>query len=218
MKDPKTLSAEEIKALPLSDAGALVSISRNNRKVGAIPSFSLPVGVTCAAGCSCLKKCYAARMARIRPSVGDAWARNLTLWQERPDAVRQAVIASALLSSYFRYFVGGDIPDAAFLQMMVEVARAVPSCRFLAFTKKYDLINAYLDEGGELPQNLQIIFSEWKNHAPNPHALPLSRVIFKGEDEPPGAMVCGGNCGECICKGIACWALKSGDIIHFHEH
>ena len=50
-----------------------VSISAGNRKMGAIPSVSLPPIVTCPNCKECAKKCYAAKMCRIYPSVKKAY-------------------------------------------------------------------------------------------------------------------------------------------------
>ena len=200
---------------------ASVSISRSNSKLGAaIPSFSLPPVVTCRPAAPCIRDCYACKMCRLRSSVGAAWARNLEIWKSSPDAVRYAILSEALMSSYFRYFVGGDIPDPAFFQLMVDVANAAPRCEFLAFTKKFEIVNAFLDAGGIIPANLRVIFSEWRDdlRAENPHNLPLSRVVYHADELPERAKVCGGNCADCICRGVACWELKPGEVIHFFKH
>lgn len=195
-----------------------VSISKTNKKLGGIPSISFPPVVTCSNCGECSKKCYALKMAHFRPSIAKAWENNLNEWKANPDAVKYAILNSAITSGYFRYFVGGDIPDFKFFLLMVEIAETVPTCNFLAFTKKYDIINDYLNAEKTIPQNLKMIFSEWSEPIPNPHGLPKSKVIFKGEKEPANAKICGGNCIDCICKGIACWELKAGEIIYFYEH
>lgn len=200
-----------------------VSISIDNKKLGAIPSLSFPVGITCAecARSSCLVGgCYAARMCRVRPSIAEAWRCNLEAWQTRPEDVKKAIISQAMISRFFRYFIGGDIPDAAFFAAMVEIARACTSCTFLAFTKKYEIVNAYAAEFGAdgIPSNLQIIFSKWRADIPNPYAFPTSRVLFTAEEIETAASVCGGNCADCICRGVSCWSLKKGEEIAFIKH
>lgn len=195
-----------------------VSISKTNAKMGGIPSISFPPVVTCAECVGCAKKCYARRMACRRPSIGEAWQGNLNEWRTNPDAVKYAILSAAVVSGYFRYFVGGDIPDKEFFAVMVEIANTAKKCEFLAFTKKFDIVNEFLNGGGILPENLHVIFSEWGAPAPNPHGLPVSRVIFKGDEIPENAKICGGNCVECICRGVACWQMKNGDAIHFFEH
>lgn len=198
----------------------MVSISRNNMKVGAIPTFSLPTGVTCRECAGCIHKCYARKMEQRRANIRNAWRNNLTEWQSKPEAVKYAILSSAITSGYFRYFVGGDIPDKDFFKMMVEIADIAKSCQFLAFTKKYEIVNDFIANGGKIPKNLHIVFSGWgESLRPiNPHNLPESDVIFKGDTEPLNAKICGGNCTDCICKGVACWALQSGETIYFYEH
>lgn len=196
-----------------------ISISKGNTKMGGIPSFSFPPVITCTNCEHCAKKCYALRIARRRPNVAQAYADNLDAWKRCPYAVRDEILQASALMSCFRYFVAGDIVDAAFFRMMVEIATLRPHCVFLAFTKNYNVVNEYISERGPLPKNLKIIFSEWiGNIVPNPHGLPTSRVIFKGDSAPAGAMVCGGNCAECRCQGVGCWTLKDGETIYFYEH
>lgn len=196
-----------------------VSISKGNRKLGGIPSFSLPPVITCAHCEQCSKKCYALRMQRLYKHTRQAWAGNLQAWKECPQAVKSAITTAAYTSQYFRFFVGGDIPDQSFLAMMCDIADTVSRCRFLTFTKKYELVNEYITNGGKIPQNLKIIFSCWGEQSPaNPHKLPMSNVIFKNQEIPQNVKICGGNCTECVCRGVGCWELADGETIYFYEH
>ena len=106
---------------------------------------------------------------------------------------------------------------------MVSVAANNPHCEILAFTKQYDIVNSYLGQrNGCLPKNLHIIFSrwtpEWDVTIENPDDLPMSAVIFKGQDGSQYEKICGGNCFECACQGVGCWALQNGETIAFYEH
>lgn len=192
-------------------------ISYSNIKTGAIPSFSFPPVVTCANCTECMKDCYALKMTRFHKSVGVCWRKNLELWQTNKKAVEYAIISSAMMSRYFRYFIGGDIVDMDFLDMMCKIAVICSHCKFLCFTKKYDMVNEYFNHFG-MPSNLQIIFSCWGNQIPaNPHNLPMSNVIFD-KKTPSYGYVCGGNCGNCIHQGLGCWQLQKGDIVWFYKH
>ena len=195
-----------------------LKISCKNKKMGAIPSVSLPPVITCHNCAGCAKKCYARRMACRRPSVGAAWASNLELWKSNPALFEMELTQYCKISRFFRYFVGGDIPDPAFFEMMIRTAKNCPGCSFLAFTKNYNVVNDYLNDGGTIPENLKIIFSIWDKPINNPHKLPQSKVIFKGEQAPADAKICGGNCADCICRGVGCWMLPAGDTIYFAEH
>lgn len=196
-----------------------VSISKGNSKMGAIPSVSLPPITTCAAGCTCAKKCYAAKLCRIYPSVRKAYENNLAIYLSNPDEYFRQVKAAAAMSRYFRWHVSGDIIDGAYFAEMVRMAQELPGTEFLAFTKQYDIVNAYIDENGPLPSNLHVIFSAWPGmEMNNPHNLPVAQVIFKGQEPADSWKVCGGNCTECACRGVGCWELKNGEIISFYEH
>ena len=133
-----------------------ISISKNNAKMGGIPSISLPPVTTCHNCEQCSKKCYALRMAKRRKSIMQAWQKNLDVFNNNPESFKIQLLSECITSLYFRYFVGGDIPNTQFFNMMVDVATVAKNCNFLAFTKNYNVVNEYLDKGGKIPQNLKI--------------------------------------------------------------
>ena len=195
-----------------------ISISPGNQKMGYIPSVSLPPVVTCANNCTCAQKCYAARMCRIRKSVQEAYQRNLDILSRDPATYWLQVKAAAMVTKYFRFHVSGDILNVDYFRNMCQLASDLPGTTFLAFTKKYDLVNEYLSSQ-ELPENLKIIFSAWPGMPMNnPHNLPVANVIFKGQAPADSWKICGGNCAECACRGVGCWELKPGEQIAFYEH
>ena len=196
-----------------------ISISNGNRKMGAIPSISLPPVITCAAGCTCAKKCYAARMCRIRKSVRDAYQRNLEILEKAPDEFWEQVESAVKMSRFFRFHVSGDFPSVEYLDRVVEIARRNPHCEILAFTKRYNFVNGYISDHGELPINFHVIMSEWPGmDMENPYNLPVAHVIFKGQEPREDWKICGGNCLQCACRGVGCWQLTRGDHIAFYEH
>ena len=196
-----------------------ITISNNNAKMGAIPSISFPPVITCRCNAPCVRKCYAAKICRLRESVKNSYVHNLDVYKKNPVIFWQQVKAAACISGYFRYFVSGDLPDAKFFADAVKLAKDLKTTKFLMFTKKFEIVNAYLQQGGKIPKNLIIIYSQWGNfRCENPFNLPESEIIFKGEKPLEKWLVCGGNCASCICKGIGCWQLKKGDTIAFYEH
>ena len=196
-----------------------ISISNSNEKMGgAVKSFSFPPVITCSNCAECSKKCYAKRLSRFRPSVANAWENNFEAWKEAPAAVEAAILSACLTSAYFRLFVGGDFVDVDFLAAVVRIAKKAKNCKILAFTKKYQMVNDFFTTHKK-PKNLIIIFSCWGTQEPeNPHNLPKSNIIFKGNEAPANALICGGNCVNCICQGVGCWQLKQGQTIWFKEH
>lgn len=196
-----------------------ISVSPGNQKIGYIPSVSLPPVITCANGCKYAQKCYAAKLCRFRPSVRNAYKRNLDILENDPACYWFQVKAAAMVTKYFRFHVSGDIPNVEYLENMVHIANELSETRFLAFTKQYKIVNDYITAGGVIPENLQLIFSAWPGMPmDNPHGMPVANVIFKGETPAESWKICGGNCAECACRGVGCWELKPGECIAFYEH
>lgn len=199
-----------------------VCISKSNIKIGNIPSLSLPPIITCSPkACKfCGKKCYAKKICKLRKTVRESYERNLRILNNEPEKFWREVNASVALTTYFRFFVSGDIPNADFLDEMFKCARNNKHCQILCFTKRYELINAYLDMH-RLPKNLHLIFSAWKGlEMNNRHNLPEAHVFYKDGTTTArdGAKYCSGNCAECAVEGKNCWTIKKGEQILFKEH
>ena len=196
-----------------------VSISPGNIKMGAIPSVSLPACITCNPSAPCFKKCYAMRLEKRYKNVANAYARNLEIWNANPALYWYQVRGSAAMTRFFRFHVSGDIPNIEYLWGMIQTAIELPGTTFLAFTKQYRIVNAWLEEGGTIPANLIIIYSNWGAwKCENPYNLPVCEVILKGSEPAESWKICGGNCTECACRGVGCWELKHGDTIAIYEH
>jgi hypothetical protein len=196
-----------------------ISISKGNTKMGAIPSVSLPACTTCNPNAPCFQKCYAAEISRLRLAAKTAYERNLEVFENDPNAYFVQVQSAASLTRFFRYHVSGDIPNKLYFLLMIATAKKCHGCNFLAFTKQYQIVNDYLNNGGTIPENLQIIFSNWGAwKCDNPHKLPTCEVIFKGDEPADNWKICGGNCTECACRGVGCWELKRGETIAIREH
>lgn len=196
-----------------------VSISNGNSKMGAIPSVSLPPCTTCNPDAPCFKKCYAVKLARRYKTVANAYERNLDILKTDSSAYWLQVKSAAMTTRFFRFHVSGDIPNIEYFRNMVQLANELPHTNFLAFTKQYDIVNLFLVNGGAIPSNLKIIFSnwgEWKCY--NPFSLPTCEVILKGAAPLDNWKICGGNCTDCACRGVGCWEVKPGETIAIYEH
>ena len=198
-----------------------VSISKGNTKMGAVPSVSLPAIITCRKGCACCKYCYAAKLERLRKTVREAYQRNLEILKSNPKQYWKEVSEAVKTNRFFRFHVSGDIPSYDYFVEMVEVAYWNPHCEILCFTKRYDIVNQYVDNGGAIWENLHIIFSADPNlEMDNPYNLPEAHIRFRdgsctaGED----AVECYGNCTECFLAGCGCWKLKNGEQVVFNQH
>ncbi len=197
-----------------------VKISPGNSKMGAIASVSLPSRTTCRL-CGCWNKCYAHKLERLRPTVRNAYKNNLDVLLTDPESYWREVNAQIAVSRFFRFHVSGDIPSMDYLCKMVDSAKRNPGCEILCFTKKYELVNEYIESNTDIPSNLHLIFSGWPGlEMNNPHDFPEAHVLFRDgtttarDDAKP----CNGNCTECAITDNGCWTLKKGEQVVFHEH
>ena len=197
-----------------------VKISKGNSKLGQIPSVSLPSIKTCR-NCACREKCYAQKLERLRPSVKNAYEHNLGVLLSDPTTYWREVEASVMMSRFFRFHVSGDIPNAAYLENMVAIAGRNSHCEILCFTKRYEIVNEFIQKNGELPSNLHMIFSGWVGlDMANPFSLPEAHVRYRDGSTTArdDAVECGGNCTECALTEGGCWNLQKGQQVVFNEH
>ena len=199
----------------------MVSISEGNTKTGKFPSVSLLPRLSCPwSRCkgTCGEKCYAIKLAKLRPVVMEAYARNTAVLKLCPVAYFRAVGNAIRRASFFRFHIAGDIPNKDYLYMMHYLAENNPSCTILCFTKQYEIVNDYLAHNVK-PSNLQILFSGWTNLDPvNPYNLPETTVYKTEADKKPEWIACGGNCLDCAIHDGGCWKAQKGDIVAFKIH
>lgn len=198
-------------------------ISHGVSKLGAdIPSVNLPPVTTCREDAPCFKGCYARKGRFSFQHNKDLLQTNYEIWLNAPEQYESDIKVAAFHSRFFRYHSSGDIPSKEYLHMMVRIANELPHTAFLCFTKKFEMINEYIDEHGAFPANLSIVLSAWGNWKPeNPHNLPVAYICFKKQDSgdiPACAKKCPKYCGECVMSGCSCWDLKTGESVAFDEH
>lgn len=202
-----------------------LNISNGNRKMGAIPSFSLPSGRTCSSvACrTCyLEGCYADAMEKRLPNVRNAWQKNMDLLQEDLEGCKQFLnwyFDNPNAPRLFRIHVGGDFFSYDYFCMWLDVIREHPNTLFMAFTKQFSvIINRCLVIG--LPDNLVLIASAWPRiPLPDwvPGTLPIAYMQDGNEDRiPENAWICDGDCaGSCSAH---CWNMRPGDAVVFKKH
>jgi hypothetical protein len=121
-----------------------------------------------------------------------------------------------------RWFDSGDLADAEFFERMVELCKRTPQVKHMMFTKKYEIVNEYIDKHGNLPDNLNVLFSAWHKmwDVPNPHGLGVAYVDFNDKslnpEFPENAFVCPGRESTCSACG-ACFSKKLKAVV-FKQH
>lgn len=174
----------------LSRMSNLPCINHGNLKTGpGCLTLSLPAQVTCREDAPCRKGCYCLKGRQCFINVLSAYYRNWRLWNENPVLFEEMVTNLIKYSGLklVRWHDSGEIPDMEYLKMMVRIARALPDVRFLAYTKKYELVNTYLDVEKKFPDNLTVRFSYWDKDwkVDNRHNLPVAYVDFKDKSKNP---------------------------------
>lgn len=199
-----------------------VYISSGNRKTGfSVPSVSLIPVADCGNCSSCSRLCYDLRNDCIYNGVTSTRAKNSALAHNAIDRYFFEIKKACKAFRFFRWHIGGEILNAAYLAGVLDVAVCNPHCTFLIFTKRYDLINDYISNGGEIPSNLQVIFSAWPGaKMVNPYNMPVSSPLFVDGSHAagPDPISCPGDCSNCAVMGSGCWTLKRGQGVVFAAH
>lgn len=208
-------------------------LTTKNSKLGAIKSCSVKSKLTCRADAPCLKVCYTSSGAFNYKNVKERHNLNTMAIIQSPEYVENVIVSGIMLDRYFRWNVAGDIFSDSYLQLIINVARRTPDTKHLVYTKYYERVNSYLDAGGTIPDNLNIVFSTWSGlDCPNPHNLPATDCILKDGSSYHNINenALGDNIKPCNCnantkelkhtcdKCLKCWHLKKGDILYFKEH
>lgn len=229
-----TVTANTIASLTKADITDWhVCVSGGNSKMGEdCPNVSLPPVFSCHGVCGeCAKYCYAVTkycMQGIHDSriLNNKWFRNMAIYTLDPERYFAEIDAaiSSRKKSFFRWHVGGEIPNRGYFIGMNAIAIKNPDVRFLCFTKRYDIVNTCL-ENIKLPQNLKVLFSAAPNtKMENPFHLPESHVAFEDSSKNtchhPESMVwhCPGSCDVCRCAGAGCWFMENGAAVIINQH
>lgn len=187
-----------------------------------IATVNLPT-VTCRLDAPCRKGCYANKGNFAYVNVKTSLDRNYESYKEDPVRFFKVIdnTLEMLPYKFFRWHSSGEIVDLQYLDNMCKLARKHKGTQFLCFTKKYELVNNYLNNHKK-PSNLILVLSNWGDWvAENPHNLPTAWVEFGKESDsliPNNAMVCKGSCAECVNTKSNCWRMKKGDAVKFHKH
>ena len=226
-KEKKFLTKEEYVDY-LANKSNEVHLSTSNRKTGGCCNdLALPT-CTCREDAPCKHGgCYCMKGTQQMSSVLAAYTRNLRLYNTDPQDFWEQVAFKVKHNPLplFRFFDAGDVPDYDFFCGMVELARQFPDIKFMSFTKKYSIVNKWLTENGDLPDNLNIIFSAWHIgwKVENPFGLPVAYVDFKDKtlnpEFPKEITSCPNQKDKTITCSICrkCWD-KRIEAVKFKEH
>lgn len=199
-------------------------ITTVNSKLGNhIAQVNMPYIVSCDKNLPCYKDCYCSKGNMNYDNVKKSHMNKYKLYLNNPEGFFNMIDSELHMTPYryFRWHSSGDIVDEQYLDLMCKLARKHKQTNFLCFTKKYDLVNRYLNHHKK-PKNLVLCLSNWGNWiADNPHNLPTSWVAFgdeRDENIPVDANECSGHCETCINTSEHCWKMRNGESVTFHKH
>lgn len=201
-----------------------INMSNKNSKTGsACLNLAFPL-CTCREDAPCKNGCYANKGCQQMATVQGAYYRNLRLYYDDPDNFFEQIYCKVKFSGLpkVRWFDSGDIADAEFFERMIDLCNKTPDVKHMAFTKKYEIVNEYMDKNGKLPDNLNILFSAWDKfwEVPNPHGFGIAYIDFNDKrlnpEFPKNAFICPGRESTCSACG-ACWSKKLKAVV-FHQH
>lgn len=214
-----TAHANYLKEALASELLPVLHVQRGNRKTGAIPCINMPMLITCPSEAACRAYCYVGKECRYKKQLTFRYnSENLALFLRDKTSFLSAVKAAINNDSIIRWHESGDIVNADYFRVIVEVANFYPQKKFYGYTKKYNIVNDYIAKNGALPSNLTVIFSADKNlKMINPHNLPVAKIDF-GDGEKINGFKCPGKCMECAMHGVGCMNFKNGETVVFAAH
>lgn len=198
----------------------MFKVNNGNSKLGkSIKVINLPAGITCKCDAPCNKKgvCYAQKGSFNYPAVKNCYANNLATFLENPEQAENDILQQMAYMGFVRIHASGDIVNNRYFVMLISIANKLPNVKFMMYTKKYELVNNYIMDGGIIPENMTIIYSLWDGYkCPNPYNFPTSQVVLKkgNTDMIKEGFECTGECEKCY----KCWLLEKGENVLFNEH
>lgn len=125
-----------------------------------------------------------------------------------------------------RYHSSGEIETYDYLLHMVRLAVEMPNVRFYFYTKRFDFMERYLKECGELPENLICNISEWNGNTKGYALDGLNRFIYddgtdarlKNVPHCPAVNKKGHKTGVTCDKCGLCFSGNNGHIVAVYEH
>ena len=179
---------------------------------------------------SVCSKCYAIRLAKMRPSVRQGYAANEAAMRDASmckgiirerfvqgmaDQIRRAAVKTGEL--YHRWFDAGDLSSADELELIADIARETPEIAHWLPTREVSAVRDYCKRGA-LPDNLTVRISATMIDAePNvsrgmrANNVQSSTVHTKGRlyvGHCCPASQQGNSCGDCR----ACWNRNVSNV------
>ena len=185
---------------------------------------------TCGGCCEgCASKCYAIGDARrYHNTCIPSLAKNTLIMRHDMDGCFKQLKENLVKkkAKVLRYQSSGEIETYEYLLHMVKLAIEMPEVRFYFYTKRFEFMERYLKECGELPENLVCNISEWKGNTEGYNLEGLNRFIYDdGTDESlknvphcPSVDKNGHKTKVTCDKCQLCFRANEGHVIAVYSH
>lgn len=185
---------------------------------------------TCAGCCDgCIGACYAMRDCRFHfNSVIPALAKNTLIMRHDIDGMFGQLKGRLVKhkAKVCRFHSAGELPHYNYLLHMVKLAVEMPDVQFYCYTKRFNLIQKYIEEYKVFPKNLVINISVWKGNDKGYDFGHLNKFVYDDHSDPevmklphcPAVNAKGRSTGiKCVDCGL-CFKENCGRIIAVHAH
>ena len=110
------------------------------------------------------------------------------MWRKYPDLyfqqIKDYVLDPKNKVKILRYHSSGEVENYDYLMRMVKLAKETPGIKYYFYTKRFNLIEKYLKENKEFPNNLVCNISVWHNNHLGYQLDGLNQFIYDdGDDE-----------------------------------
>lgn len=214
MKNQTTNKAEATQTVTLRPS---FKVTQGNRKLGSICAINLPAIVTCRENAPCKKGCYATKGTFRYKNVSQCYENNLKAFMMDAKQTEEDILDQLPLRGFCRIHGSGDVVNAEYFLMLISIAKKAKGVKFMMFTKKYEIVNDYISNGGKVPRNLKILLSNWIDwKCENPHNLPTAELYDPKVDNfvSKKLLPCSGKCDQCF----SCWDIRKGSGVVFVKH
>lgn len=190
-------------------------------------SYGLPRLKSCPSGCKLAKKegsvcskCYASKGCYIFPSAQKAREKRFQATKHPQWVEAMVQKLSRCKIPYFRWHDSGDIYSYEYLEKIMSVCRQLPDIGFWLPTMEFGLIDRYLSEGHDIPENTTIrITSPFIGELSElPEVLKQHPRVLQAGVSLEDTFECHAardhsSCGACR----ACWELNV-DVVSYPLH
>jgi hypothetical protein len=182
-------------------------LQKGNSKLGkSIYQFNLPAKITCTPSKWCIKNCYACKgLFKVYEDTIQACYNRSYEASKLPsfiDTINQEIKRHPSIK-YIRIHASGDFYSNDYISKWYYIAKVNPNVKFLAFTKRIDLLTA-LYALDSLPN---VVIRESIDESLHVSSY-LPKAIIEGSHDIPG-FICSGHCSDCF----GCWSRKEENVI-----